>query len=98
MWYLGDFPNVVEKVAALALNLYTVEEGRSNIDLTTFSRKSIGRLTPKKSGFKNDDVSSLRYSGDFPSLMEKVATLALNLYTVGEGRSNIDLTTFFVKK
>ena len=39
MWYLGDFPSLAEKVATLALNLYTVGEGRiSNPSDNFFSK------------------------------------------------------------
>jgi hypothetical protein len=41
------------------------------------------------------DVSSLRYSGDLSGLKEKVATLALNLYTIHKREIQNPFYNFF---
>jgi hypothetical protein len=98
---LGDLSGLTEKVATLVLNLYTVEKQRKKSAFTTFLREMIGRPKLSKkinTGYTlNNDVSSMRYLGELPSLEEKVATLALNLYTVRKQRNGTLLYNFFKK-
>jgi len=95
---LGDFPSLEEKMATLALNLYIVRKQRHRTLLYNFFKQiywPINLGTGKMRGcWKKADVSGLRYLGDFPSLTEKVATLALNLYTVRKQRKKSGFTTF----